>query len=666
MKLGTKITLGFGSLIVLGVGVAIMAYFGSARSDVAVHALKSIQQKTEALQTIKIGAEQIKVAQRTLLDQDLPPQVRKRQYDNIAKTREMYEAAWKEFEASSRNAEQEATWKALGEAWGQWRKDNNEFARLTSELETMALGNPHELSRCMEQFRGDHLAVQDKVWNLIEQKKEFEGGESHTECNFGKWKAATTLSNPELRAALQATDEPHRRFHESVKKIKALVKGGDLTAAKAEMIGEMIPAANTSIGQFAQVIALANKGRELADKARDQAMEVCRESQTKANDLLDKLLKADDDEADVIQEQANSQMASIKALSLASIPAVVIVGSLLAFFITRSITRPVARIADVLSTGAQQTTSAAGQVAASSQALAQGASEQAAALEETTSSLQEMSSMTRKNAETAQQASTISGEAKVAADKGNEAMLKMSQAIQEIQKSAQETAKIIKVIDEIAFQTNLLALNAAVEAARAGEAGKGFAVVAEEVRNLAMRSAEAAKNTASLIEESVTNAKNGVAISAEVGKMLEEITTSATKVNALVGEIAAASAEQSQGIDQVNTAVAQMDKVTQSNAASAEESASAAEELSSQAEQVMNVVRELTALVSGATAASADTIARAPRTSARKPAATVTAKAPAAAAKEKAPQRSAAELIPLDETERARTSGDFSDFSKAA
>ena len=257
-----------------------------------------------------------------------------------------------------------------------------------------------------------------------------------------------------------------------------------------------------------------------------------------------------------------------------------------------------------LAEGADQVASASGEIASSSQSLAEGATEQAAGREETSSSLEEMASMTKQNADNAQQANTLAVEAKGAADSGSESMGRMNSAIQDIQKSSDETAKIIKVIDEIAFQTNLLALNAAVEAARAGEAGKGFAVVAEEVRNLAMRSAEAAKDTSSLIEGSVKNARHGVEIANEVGGALENIVSSIGKTTELVAEIAAASQEQSQGIDQVNTAVTQMDKVTQANAANAEESASAAEELSSQAVHMNYVVADLVGLVEGAKAGS--------------------------------------------------------------
>lgn len=277
----------------------------------------------------------------------------------------------------------------------------------------------------------------------------------------------------------------------------------------------------------------------------------------------------------------------------------IVVGVVAAIVITRSITKPIKVLADTLSAGAEQTTSAAGQVSAASQSLAEGASEQAASLEETSSSLEEMSSMTKRNAETAGKVKELGSEARQAGDLGVQDMTAMVAAMDDIKRSSDDIAKIIKTIDEIAFQTNILALNAAVEAARAGEAGMGFAVVADEVRSLAQRCAQAAKETAGKIEDAVQKSAKGADISAKVAKSLQEIVGKARQVDEMAGEVAAASQEQSQGIMQVNTAVTQMDKVTQSNAASAEESASAAEEMTAQAESLKEAVSELLRLVDG-------------------------------------------------------------------
>lgn len=300
-----------------------------------------------------------------------------------------------------------------------------------------------------------------------------------------------------------------------------------------------------------------------------------------------------------IADQASSLLSASSMIMVIGLIVAIAVSVLLAVLVTVGITKSINFVITGLRRGSEQVTSASEQVSASSQSLAQGASEQASSLEEISSSLEEMASMTRQNADNAKQANTMSSSAADAAKKGAEAMRKMGQAIEKIKGSSDETAKIIKTIDEIAFQTNLLALNAAVEAARAGEAGKGFAVVAEEVRNLAQRSAEAAKNTSYLIEESQSNAENGVAVSREVDSMLSEIVDAAVKVAELINEVTAASNEQSQGVDQITKAVAQLDQVTQSNAANAEESASASEELSAQAIELTDMVDQLVKLVEG-------------------------------------------------------------------
>ncbi len=269
------------------------------------------------------------------------------------------------------------------------------------------------------------------------------------------------------------------------------------------------------------------------------------------------------------------------------------------YLITRSINRILVSTTHTIAEGAAQVASASDQVSKSSQSLAQGASEQAASLEETSSSLEELSSMTRHNAESAATAKDLSTQTRAAADTGHADMTEMRTAMDAIKTSSADIAKIIKSIDEIAFQTNILALNAAVEAARAGEAGMGFAVVAEEVRALAQRSANSAKETASKIEVAIRNGEHGVLISDKVAQSLGVIVEKARKVDEIVAEIATASHEQNQGIGQINTAVSQMDKVTQSNAGSAEETAAAAEELNAQSVTLKESVTHLRQLVGG-------------------------------------------------------------------
>jgi methyl-accepting chemotaxis protein len=249
-----------------------------------------------------------------------------------------------------------------------------------------------------------------------------------------------------------------------------------------------------------------------------------------------------------------------------------------------------AKIVGEVRSGADSIAIATEQIAAGNTDLSQRTEEQASSLEETASSMEELTSTVRQNADNAQQANQLAISASGVAVKGGDVINKVVSTMKSITDSSRKISDIIGVIDGIAFQTNILALNAAVEAARAGEQGRGFAVVAAEVRSLAQRSAAAAKEIKTLIEDSVNKVQDGSKLVEVAGNTTQEIVTSIKRVTDIMAEISAASLEQSSGIEQVNTAITQMDDVTQQNAALVEQAAAAAESLEEQAQQMVQVV----------------------------------------------------------------------------
>ncbi len=250
--------------------------------------------------------------------------------------------------------------------------------------------------------------------------------------------------------------------------------------------------------------------------------------------------------------------------------------------LTETISR-IKEAADTINTASKE-------IASGNTDLSQRTEEQASSLEETAASMEQLTSTVKQNAENARQANQLAVGASDVAAKGGDVVNQVVHTMSSISDSSKKIADIISVIDGIAFQTNILALNAAVEAARAGEQGRGFAVVASEVRNLAQRSAAAAKEIKTLIGDSVDKVTLGTELADKAGKTMEEVVNAVKRVTDIMGEITAASSEQSQGIEQVNTAITQMDDVTQQNAGLVEEAAAAAESMEEQAQALAQML----------------------------------------------------------------------------
>jgi methyl-accepting chemotaxis protein len=312
------------------------------------------------------------------------------------------------------------------------------------------------------------------------------------------------------------------------------------------------------------------------------------------------------DSLEAVQAQWTDCAAAIKeeAMSDTLVTSVILllgIGALSLVLIQRQVVRPLARLAAQLSADAAAVDATAGVIAKSSAQRAEGATQQAAALEETSASLEEMSGMTGQNAESATKVDhCVKQEVLPHLHRATTLAAQMEGTLGQAVKASVESAKVINAIEEISFQTNILALNAAVEAARAGEAGAGFAVVADEVRSLAKRAAEAAKNTQGLLENTQGHLESTQRDFTGVRSAIGESTELMEKVGGLVASISTASSEQAQGVVQINQAVGSMDKVTQDNAASAEENAESARELAAQSEAMVRAVNELAALIGAA------------------------------------------------------------------
>jgi methyl-accepting chemotaxis protein len=365
-----------------------------------------------------------------------------------------------------------------------------------------------------------------------------------------------------------------------------------------------------------------------------QLFSIVRPLSNNADQLMSQMMEAKKNNADALNDATDVIYANIKLLLISLTIGGVLLGVLIGIFISRNLTRQlggepkdVAAVADDIAAGdlssvidtknarhgsvvnamhmmqsslrkvVRTVRSSSESIATGSRQIATGnldlssrTEAQASSLEQTASSMEELTSTVKQNADNARQANQMASAASGVALKGGEVVAQVVGTMAAINDSSRKIVDIISVIDGIAFQTNILALNAAVEAARAGEQGRGFAVVASEVRNLAQRSAAAAKEIKVLIEDSVDKVTVGTQLADQAGTTMNEIVQNARKVTDIIGEITTASQEQTNGIEQINQAIMQMDDVTQQNASLVEEAAAASRSLQDQASSLTQIV----------------------------------------------------------------------------
>jgi methyl-accepting chemotaxis protein len=396
------------------------------------------------------------------------------------------------------------------------------------------------------------------------------------------------LSDDEDAARYREALAARTKFLSSADSLIALVKSGQREQAQAWLLKEVDPSLEATVEKFIRVVEYNNVLSGRASRAAEWLV-------TASYGLITVAMLLAGGLASLI----GWKTVQATRAALASIDAAIQAG------IDRT-NSALAAISETVQQGVNRTAMSSAQLSSASRMLATGCSEQGASVTETSSAMEQISAMIRATADNARKAKELANHARTAAQEGMETMGGMTVAMQSIEAASLDVAKIVKSIDEIAFQTNILALNAAVEAARAGEAGAGFAVVAEEVRSLAQRSAAAARETAAKIDAALASTQRGSKSCEAVGESLGRIVGKVTEADTLAAEIAAAAKEQSQGITHVGVALTQMEKVTQGNAASAEQTSSAAEELSGQARLLQDAVEHLHALIASTSPAHGD------------------------------------------------------------
>ena len=621
LKIGTKILAGFGVIALVALAIGIFGMVTQARVAVLFHEVAGFRMPGAVnLVRLEYQFERIRVAHRTLLNPNLKPADRERQFRNIAAAREAYGRALAEIEKLPMLQDEREMWATFRQSLDDWREVNDTFDQSREQYEKIDIFYPERFKGDLNRFRGDHYALQVQASNAIQRGRIFEGGEDSTACNLGRWLPTLETSNPVVNQALSGMRQHHDRFHRAVHDIKEQIGRGNRSAAQNIYNSEMLPAADEVFSYFDILLAEADRAVELFEEMEFQNMEVARLAQNRSLEYLIEMVALFNQRAEQEVVDGDALIVSGRIAVITVIISGLVLAAVIGILISRGITKGIVKgvdFAKVLSDGdlsasidrkylvrkdetgilaralqnmAENLKKVIGNVTDSSKDVAEGgaqlknlamdissgASEQASSAEEVASSIEEMNANIKQNSDNASETDKIAS--KVAEDAKISGQV-VNRAVEAIKKISDKIA----IIDGISRQTNLLALNAAIEAARAGEQGRGFAVVAAEVRKLAETSQGAATEIMELSKETVTSA-------VDAGSRLEKLVPDIVKTAELVREISSASAEQEKGVEQINAAINQLNLVIQNNASSSEEMAATSEELNAKADFMLDAV----------------------------------------------------------------------------
>jgi len=622
LKTGTKILTGFSLVVIIAVIIGVIGLIGLRNVGGAFHNVAD--ERMPGLQYLAEMESNLEALQRgymQLLDNQLTRAQRDEIMAEIAAIRVSYGNAQQEYVKVRKTEEEEDLYNQILLSMDEWRNINvQKVDKFHADLLASDILNPMQVNRDLEQFMKDHYALQVETVNSIQNMRSFEGGEDATKCNFGLWLPDFKTNNAEINRNMREMMSFHNDFHESVHRIKQLIRQGNSDAAYREYQNIMIPSAENVFRYFAIINQEAQRAvlafQQMSDVIGNESNHAHAKTMELFRDIIDlnvQIAGQEVQDGDAISLRSNTMMISGILIGI-------LIAAVLGVYITRLVTLGISkgvRIAQTIAqgdltitvdkelmsqkdeigdlsrafqlmvdklkdvigsviSGSENIASASQQMSGTAQQMSQGSTEQASSAEEVSSSMEQMAANIQQNTDNSKQTESI-------ARKAENGIVESNKASGEAVTAMRDIAEKIGIIEEISRQTNILALNAAVEAARAGEHGKGFAVVAAEVRKLAERSQVAAAEINKL-------SRFGVDVSDEAGKKLSAIVPDIQKTAQLIQEIAAASIEQNSGADQVNSAIQQLNQVTQQNAAASEEMATSSEELASQADQLLEMV----------------------------------------------------------------------------